>query len=207
MSSFARCLGQPRAYVRPLAPAALAKVAHLHDFGQRRLVHRALGLLCVVALENVHVLVERALVVVLLQEALAAPLLLLPRLPRVREVLLEALRLGQRTAPLDLLALLALLPLLRLEPLDARELTKAPGGKLGIGVDVVRVIDLVRGLFVLLLAQITLHTLGRKVMRSLALRVALRVLRVRRGMERTLGGRGAFASALVHRRTWIQIQA
>ena len=143
---------------------------------------------------------------VLLQEALTAPLLLLARLPCVCQILLEALRLRQCTASLNLFALLALLPFLRLEPLDARQLTKAPCSKLAVGIDVVRVVDLVRGLFVLLLTQVALHTFGREIVRSLTLRVTLRVVRVRCGMKRGLSSRSAVASGSVHPRTWIQIQ-
>lgn len=191
MSSAARWLGQG-GYVRPLAPAALAKVAHLHDLGQRRLVDRVGRRLGIVALQDIHVLVERAFVVELLQEALVPFALLLARAPRVLHVFLEALRLGQRTPPRDLFLLFAPRLLFGLHALDPAQLAETPRGKLRVGVEIVGIVHVDRLLLVLLLTELALHTLCREIVRGFfaLFRIGRALLR---GIERR--GRGFRAVA------------
>jgi hypothetical protein len=89
-----------------LGSAGLAKVADLHGFRKSsRVLDGALCRLCIIALEELLVLVERASVVVFLQKCLVASRLLLARLLGSLEIVFEPQMFGHLASFLDFFVL------------------------------------------------------------------------------------------------------
>lgn len=145
-----------------LGLVGLAKVALLHDGGEGRHVRDGRfgrgGV--VVLLEDLHVLVEDALVVIFLEESLLAALFLLARLFRSLRVLLDAQFFRQGTARFDFLADLFERVAGFSVSFETSQLAQFPRFKLAFGVEAIRVVHVGVNLLRLLRGNLANDTVG-----------------------------------------------